>query len=284
MAFMRHNNNGRRHNNNYSNNRHRSPNPTNNGGQQQGGQRRHVNRVNQVFESNGPEGRVRGTAAQIVEKYMGMARDAQVTGDRVLSMNYFQHAEHYQRLLNEITEENSAFERDRDAQRAQQAAQPEVSATDAEAGFVDGNAPPQNGDEQPRAPREPRQYQERGERPERQDRPERNDRPERSERPDRSARDNDRRFDNRAPRPDRAPPQQRRDRDEDDSDLNTLPGFLQVPITSSAPEVPAMPKAAMPDIAVPAIAPSDSAPAENAPAPKRPGRPRRIVPTEASDE
>jgi hypothetical protein len=220
MAFMRHNNNGRRHNNNYNNNRPRNHNP-NQQGQQGNGQRRHVNRVNQVFESNGPEGRVRGTAAQIVEKYMGMARDAQVSGDRVLSMNYFQHAEHYQRLLNEITEENTAFERERDAQRAQQNTQPEISAGDAEAGFVET---PFDGEQPPQQPREQRPHQDGGDRPERPDRQERSERPER----------NERRFDNRPPRPQR-PPQQRQEHQDDDSDLNTLPSFLQVPITNAAP-------------------------------------------------
>ncbi len=126
MAFMRHNNNGgRRHHHN----RHRN---NQGGNQQQGGQRRHVNRVNQVFDSNGPDGRVRGTAAQIVEKFNSLARDAQASGDKVLMQNYFQHAEHYQRLLNEITEENATFEREREAQRAaQQAAEPAPGAADA---------------------------------------------------------------------------------------------------------------------------------------------------------
>lgn len=125
MAFMRHNNNGgRRHNHN---NRHRGGH--NNGGQnQQGqhgqnGQRRYVNRINQVFDSNGPDGRIRGTAQQIVEKFASLARDASAAGDKVLMQNYYQHAEHYQRLLNEILEENAVFEREREAQRQATAAQ-----------------------------------------------------------------------------------------------------------------------------------------------------------------
>jgi len=118
MAFMRHNNNGgRRH---HHNNRHRGQ---GGGQQQQNGQRRHVNRINQVFDSNGPDGRVRGTAQQIVEKFTSLARDAQAAGDKVLMQNYFQHAEHYQRLVNEILEENAVFEREREAQRAAQQAQ-----------------------------------------------------------------------------------------------------------------------------------------------------------------
>lgn len=55
----------------------------------------------QVFDSNGPEVRIRGTAYQIQEKYMALAKDAASSGDRVLAESYLQHAEHYQRLINE---------------------------------------------------------------------------------------------------------------------------------------------------------------------------------------
>ena len=54
---------------------------------------------NQPLESNGPEGRVRGTAQQILDRYLLMARDAQSSGDSVLAENLFQHAEHYQRIV-----------------------------------------------------------------------------------------------------------------------------------------------------------------------------------------
>ena len=53
---------------------------------------------NQALESNGPEGRVRGTVQQILDRYLAMARDAQSGGDSVLAENLFQHAEHYQRM------------------------------------------------------------------------------------------------------------------------------------------------------------------------------------------
>ncbi len=59
------------------------------------------NVVNRVFESAGPEGKVRGTPQQIVEKYESLARDAQLAGDRVAAENFQQHSEHYTRLLNE---------------------------------------------------------------------------------------------------------------------------------------------------------------------------------------
>jgi len=55
---------------------------------------------NQVFDSNGPDGRIRGNAHQVMERYLAMARDASSQGDRVAAENYYQHAEHYFRLLN----------------------------------------------------------------------------------------------------------------------------------------------------------------------------------------
>jgi hypothetical protein len=58
--------------------------------------------INRAYDSNGPAGKLRGTAAQLVEKYVGLARDARVGRDRVLVENFLQHAEHYQRILNEI--------------------------------------------------------------------------------------------------------------------------------------------------------------------------------------
>lgn len=57
------------------------------------------NSRNQTFDSSGPEGKVRGTANQVYEKYLALARDAQSAGDRIGAENFFQHAEHYFRIL-----------------------------------------------------------------------------------------------------------------------------------------------------------------------------------------
>lgn len=57
------------------------------------------NQGNRSHESNGPEVKIRGTAAQIHEKYVQYARDAQSAGDRVRYENLMQHAEHYFRTL-----------------------------------------------------------------------------------------------------------------------------------------------------------------------------------------
>ncbi len=51
------------------------------------------------FESSGPQGKIRGTAYQVIEKYQALGRDALTFGDRVAAENYFQHAEHYYRVM-----------------------------------------------------------------------------------------------------------------------------------------------------------------------------------------
>ena len=51
------------------------------------------------YESNGPDVKLRGTAAQIAQKYLSLARDALASGDMVAAESYFQHAEHYNRII-----------------------------------------------------------------------------------------------------------------------------------------------------------------------------------------
>lgn len=63
---------------------------------------------NQVFDSNGPDVRIRGTAFQICEKYMTLAKDATSMGDVVMAESYMQHAEHYQRIISTWAAENPA--------------------------------------------------------------------------------------------------------------------------------------------------------------------------------
>lgn len=106
----------------------RSKNNRNRSQQNQGG-----NVVNRVFDSSGPEGKVRGTPSQVIEKYSQLARDAQLSNDRVAMENFQQHAEHYLRLLSEAQREMDAkreeqerqnrerqIERDRERQERQE--------------------------------------------------------------------------------------------------------------------------------------------------------------------
>jgi len=64
-----------------------------------GNNRRGQNPMTRVFESNGPDIKIRGTASHIAEKYVQLARDARSSGDPVAAENYYQHAEHYFRLI-----------------------------------------------------------------------------------------------------------------------------------------------------------------------------------------
>jgi hypothetical protein len=59
---------------------------------------------NHVFDSSGPDLRIRGTAQQLFEKYLQLGRDATSGGDRVMAEGYFQHAEHYFRILNAMNQ------------------------------------------------------------------------------------------------------------------------------------------------------------------------------------
>ena len=76
------------------------------------------NIVNRVFDSSGPDGKVRGTPQQIIEKYQFLARDAQLSNDRVAAENFQQHAEHYTRMLAEAQKELAAEQEARAAQAA----------------------------------------------------------------------------------------------------------------------------------------------------------------------
>src|SRR5918998_1243374 len=67
--------------------------------------RKGQNPLTRVYESNGPDVKIRGTANHVAEKYVQLARDAQSSGDPVAAENYYQHAEHYFRLIAAVQEQ-----------------------------------------------------------------------------------------------------------------------------------------------------------------------------------
>ncbi|WP_420394697.1 DUF4167 domain-containing protein [Acuticoccus sp.] len=71
------------------------------------------NPLSRSYESNGPDVKIRGSALQVADKYSQLARDAQSSGDRVTAENYFQHAEHYYRIVAAAYEQNGQPPRDR---------------------------------------------------------------------------------------------------------------------------------------------------------------------------
>jgi hypothetical protein len=74
-------------------------NRNNNNNNNNNNNRRGQNPMTRVFESNGPDIKIRGTASHVAEKYVQLARDARSSGDPVAAENYYQHAEHYFRLI-----------------------------------------------------------------------------------------------------------------------------------------------------------------------------------------
>lgn len=131
--------------------------------------RRGQNPMTRVFESNGPDIKIRGTASHVAEKYLQLARDARSSGDPVAAENYYQHAEHYFRLI------AAAQEQFRQSQPQQQP-RIDVEATDeageddsenfsnfgAEPGFVPAQQPrdhhPREAQPYQRDQQQPREY------------------------------------------------------------------------------------------------------------------------------
>ncbi|WP_215753651.1 MULTISPECIES: DUF4167 domain-containing protein [unclassified Acetobacter] len=100
-----------------------------------GGTSRHLNgqipmNRNHVFDSHGPDVRVRGTAQQLFEKYLQHGRDATGAGDRVAAEAYFQHAEHYFRIMNAMAQAAQQSQQERAERQAARQSRPQMNAGD----------------------------------------------------------------------------------------------------------------------------------------------------------
>lgn len=96
------------------------------------------NVVNRVFDSSGPEGKVRGTPQQIIDKYNQLARDAQLSNDRVAAENFQQHAEHYLRMLAEAQREQDARREQQERENRDRQAHRDRDRSDRDGGPSDG--------------------------------------------------------------------------------------------------------------------------------------------------
>ena len=246
------------------------------------------NPLSRTYESNGPDVKVRGTAQHIAEKYMQLGRDASATGDHIAAENYFQHAEHYLRLIAAAQEQyrlqNPNYQPyspndqdddggDDDMTFGHGAPQPEVR-------FGSGPQPDLEGEDQPRMsypprepreqrePREPREFQPRqqGEgreggqpREGRYNREERFPRRERGEFRNRGERGER----NEQPRFERQPAEAVED--------NVLPAFITAPVRPTPAPAPAT------EEALPAVAGGDGAVEGDFPRRRRGRPPRRPV-------
>ncbi len=124
------------------------------GRNRKGGHHHHQNPLSRMYESNGPDVKIRGTASHIAEKYVQLARDAQSAGDPVAAENYYQHAEHYFRLI------AAAQEQFRQTQPYYQQQPGEVRGAMSDDGYDDGDDQPGIGEPfapQPFYPREQHQ-------------------------------------------------------------------------------------------------------------------------------
>ena len=65
-----------------------------------GQDRRHIFSKNENFQRKSP-GRNNHNASKLIEKYSNLAREALSSGDKILSENYFQHADHFTRVLSD---------------------------------------------------------------------------------------------------------------------------------------------------------------------------------------
>jgi hypothetical protein len=63
---------------------------------------------NQTLSTHGPGERIQGSAFQIHQRYLALAEQAARSDDRIAAENYYQHAEHYFRVNNEMRGGNSA--------------------------------------------------------------------------------------------------------------------------------------------------------------------------------
>ncbi|HEY1748260.1 MAG TPA: DUF4167 domain-containing protein [Xanthobacteraceae bacterium] len=117
-----------------------------------GGHHHHQNPLSRVYESNGPDVKIRGPAAHVAEKYLQLARDAQSSGDPVAAENYYQHAEHYFRLIAAAQEQ---FRQSQPYYQQQGGSDPRGNVS--EEGYEDGDNDEGPAEGEPFAPRDTQQ-------------------------------------------------------------------------------------------------------------------------------
>ena len=74
---------------------------------------------NETFHRKSP-GRNNHNASKLIEKYSNLAREALSSGDKILSENYFQHADHFTRILNDQDNQRKLNSSNNDLTKSQQ--------------------------------------------------------------------------------------------------------------------------------------------------------------------
>jgi hypothetical protein len=129
----------------------RSRNRNNGGGGHQNGNRPRLPNRMQTFDSSGPGIKIRGNAYQVFERYVALAREAAAAGDRIAAENFYQHAEHYFRIMNADGQGNPMA-----VPRPMTPADTEMNGMDGDDGMTqDGDDEAVANGTQPHLPREP---------------------------------------------------------------------------------------------------------------------------------
>ena len=92
---------------------------------------------NTTFDSNGPDGRLRGNALQLYEKYTALAHDANAAGERISAEALAQFADHYYRIHHTILQAAEQHRRNQE-ERQQQNRKPESAAPETSEESADG--------------------------------------------------------------------------------------------------------------------------------------------------
>jgi Domain of unknown function (DUF4167) len=119
------------------------------------------NPLTRVYESNGPDVKIRGTASTVADKYMQLARDAQSSGDPVAAENYYQHAEHYFRLIAAVQEQfrqSNPYYRENEPREQSYEDSEDDGNEQPGAAASDGGYGQREQQQQPYPPREPQPY------------------------------------------------------------------------------------------------------------------------------
>ena len=100
---------------------------------------------NTTFDSNGPEGRLRGNAQQLFEKYTALAHDANAAGERISAEAFTQFADHYYRIHQSILQ--TAEQQRKAHDERQQSRRRDQNGASENAGENAGENPSENADE-----------------------------------------------------------------------------------------------------------------------------------------
>jgi hypothetical protein len=94
----------------------------------------------QTFESSGPDGKIRGTAQQVLDRYLVLGRDAASAGDPVAAEGFYQFAEHYYRIISAAEKASGERNPDRTRGPGPEDASADESLAEATAGETPANA------------------------------------------------------------------------------------------------------------------------------------------------